>query len=143
MTFGVLWLKGDQKFDPSGFHALIQVLPLLVTNIVATSLMAYKMWCVHIHPGQRLRRTFVCCVDQPRRQYRQQIKVQLDFPKNKKTKVERILVILTESGMIYCLIWVYCLPSLIWFIHILTYSRSPDPLPVHDPHETGRGHDRL
>ncbi|KAJ7211465.1 hypothetical protein C8J57DRAFT_1733354 [Mycena rebaudengoi] len=83
MTFGVLWLKGDQKFDPSGFHALIQVLPLLVTNIVATSLMAYKMW-----------------------QYRQQIKVQLDFPKNKKTKVERILVILTESGMIYCLIWI-------------------------------------
>ncbi|KAJ7231565.1 hypothetical protein C8J57DRAFT_1533639 [Mycena rebaudengoi] len=45
MTFGALWLFGDERFDPSGSHALIIVLPLLVTNIVATSLMAYKMWC--------------------------------------------------------------------------------------------------
>ncbi|KAJ7211428.1 hypothetical protein C8J57DRAFT_1399872 [Mycena rebaudengoi] len=83
MTFGALWLFGDEKLDPSGSHALIVVLPLLVINIVATSLMAYKMW-----------------------QYRQQIKVRLDLPKNKKTKVECI----TESGIIHCLIWVHGLP---------------------------------
>ncbi|KAJ7211460.1 hypothetical protein C8J57DRAFT_309324 [Mycena rebaudengoi] len=86
MTFGTLWLFGDEKFDPSGSHAHIMVLPLLVTNVVATSLMAYKMW-----------------------QYRQQIKVQLDLPKNKKTKLERTLVVLTEWGMIYGLIWIHFL----------------------------------
>ncbi|KAJ7330303.1 hypothetical protein DFH08DRAFT_311966 [Mycena albidolilacea] len=83
MTFGTLWLYGNLKLDPSGSRALIMVLPLLVTNVVATSLMTYKVW-----------------------QYRQQIKAQLDLPKDKTTKVERILVILTESGTIYCLIWI-------------------------------------
>ncbi|KAJ7252948.1 hypothetical protein C8J57DRAFT_1519741 [Mycena rebaudengoi] len=82
MTFGALWLFGDEEFDSSGSPALNMVLPLLVTNIVAT-LMAYKMW-----------------------QCRQQIKMQLDFPKSKKTKVEGILVILPESGVLYCLIWI-------------------------------------
>ncbi|KAJ7211452.1 hypothetical protein C8J57DRAFT_1605906 [Mycena rebaudengoi] len=67
MTFGALWLFSDEKFDPSGSHAFIVVLPLFATNIVATSLMAYKM-----------------------RQYRQQIRVHLDLQKNKQTKVERI-----------------------------------------------------
>ncbi|KAJ7211455.1 hypothetical protein C8J57DRAFT_1483849 [Mycena rebaudengoi] len=90
MSFGALWLFGDEKFDPSTSHALIQVLPLLVTNIVSASLMGYKMW-----------------------QYQQQIKVQLDFPKNKKTRVERILVILTESGMIYRLIWILFLYTIL------------------------------
>ncbi|KAJ7229381.1 hypothetical protein C8J57DRAFT_1387361 [Mycena rebaudengoi] len=44
MTFAALWPFGDEELDPSGLHALIMVLPLLVTNIVATSLMAYKLW---------------------------------------------------------------------------------------------------
>ncbi|KAJ7116944.1 hypothetical protein C8R44DRAFT_791680 [Mycena epipterygia] len=83
MTFGTLWLFGNDKFTPTGPRALILVLPLLVTNMVSTALMGYKVW-----------------------QYRRQIKDELDLPKNKKTKIERILVILTESGTIYCLIWV-------------------------------------
>ncbi|KAJ7488157.1 hypothetical protein FB451DRAFT_1391102 [Mycena latifolia] len=83
MTFGSLWLFGNAKFTPSGPRTLIMVLPLVVTNMVSTSLMGYKVW-----------------------QYRRQIKADLNLPKNKETKVERILVILTESGLIYCLIWI-------------------------------------
>ncbi|KAJ7141924.1 hypothetical protein C8R43DRAFT_1131233 [Mycena crocata] len=90
MAFGTLWLYGNLKFTPTGPRALILVLPLLATNIIATSLMGYKVW-----------------------QYRQQIKAQLNLPKNKSTKVERILVILTESGTIYCLIWVPFLYSIL------------------------------
>jgi transcription initiation factor IIE alpha subunit len=49
-----------------------------------------------------LRLPFICGV----RHYRKQIKELLGLPKNKKTNIERILVILTESGTIYCLLWV-------------------------------------
>ncbi|KAJ7488175.1 hypothetical protein FB451DRAFT_1391116 [Mycena latifolia] len=89
MTFGGLWLFGNAKFMPSGPRGLIMVLPLLVTNMVSTSLMGYKVW-----------------------QYRRQIKANLNLPKNKKTKIERVLVILTESGMFYCLIWIPYLYSI-------------------------------
>ncbi|KAJ6596367.1 hypothetical protein DFH09DRAFT_1134738 [Mycena vulgaris] len=90
MTFGTLWLFGNLKFTPTGPRVLILVLPLLVTNMVATSLMGFKVW-----------------------QYRRQIKSALNLPKNKKTKIERILVILVESGTIYCLIWIPFLYSIL------------------------------
>ncbi|KAJ7469709.1 hypothetical protein FB451DRAFT_1560042 [Mycena latifolia] len=90
MTFGTLWLYGNNKFTPSGPRALILVMPLLVTNIVSTSLMGFKVW-----------------------QYRRQIKTALNLPKDRQTKIERILIILTESGTIYCLIWIPFLYSIL------------------------------
>ncbi|KAJ7197713.1 hypothetical protein C8J57DRAFT_1637143 [Mycena rebaudengoi] len=63
--------------------ALNMVLPLLVTNIVAT-LMAYKMWCAMSSTDQNAAR----------------------LPEEQETKVEGILVILPESGVLYCLIWI-------------------------------------
>ncbi|KAJ7458487.1 hypothetical protein FB451DRAFT_1273256 [Mycena latifolia] len=90
MTFGTLWLYGNLKYTPTGTRALIMVLPLVITNIVSTSLMGFKVW-----------------------QYRRQIKASLELPRNRTTKVERILVILTESGTIYCLIWIPFLYSIL------------------------------
>ncbi|KAJ7486362.1 hypothetical protein B0H11DRAFT_1991402 [Mycena galericulata] len=83
MSFLTLWLFGNTKFTPVGPRTLILILPLVVTNVVATSFMGYKVW-----------------------QYRTHIKADLDLPKDRQTKVERILILLTESGTIYCLLWV-------------------------------------
>ncbi|KAJ7595439.1 hypothetical protein C8J56DRAFT_1159912 [Mycena floridula] len=84
-AFGMLWvLKGDTRFTPTGPKTLILSLPLLITNIVSTSLVGYKVW-----------------------QYRTQIKAHLSVYDNKKTQIEKILVLLTESGVIYCLLWIF------------------------------------
>ncbi|KAJ7614274.1 hypothetical protein DFH06DRAFT_1344225 [Mycena polygramma] len=83
MTFTALFFCGNNKFTPTGPRTLILTVPLMVTNIVSTALIGIKVW-----------------------HYRTQIKSLLGLPKNKRTNIERILVMLTESGTIYCLIWV-------------------------------------
>ncbi|KAK7008203.1 hypothetical protein R3P38DRAFT_3023886 [Favolaschia claudopus] len=83
MTFGTLWLYGNERFNPSGPRSLILVLPLMFTNIVSTTLIGIRAWS-----------------------YRKHIKQVLSLPRNRKTNVERILIILTESGAIYCLFWI-------------------------------------
>ncbi|KAJ7643684.1 hypothetical protein FB45DRAFT_895745 [Roridomyces roridus] len=83
MTVIGLYLFGNPKFLPTGPKRLALIIPLMITNFVATVLFGVKAW-----------------------QYRQQIKEFLGVPKDRRTNVERILVLLTESGGIYCLIWI-------------------------------------
>ncbi|KAJ6549297.1 hypothetical protein DFH09DRAFT_620199 [Mycena vulgaris] len=83
MTFVALYLVGNTKFTPTGARTLILVLSLMFTNVVSTTLIGVKVW-----------------------HYRKQIKDLLALPKNSRTNIERILIILTESGAIYCLIWI-------------------------------------
>ncbi|KAJ7584975.1 hypothetical protein C8J56DRAFT_1027444 [Mycena floridula] len=72
---------GNARFSPAGPRALIMSLPLFITNLVSTYLVARKVW-----------------------EYRQELKKNLEA--KKKTQIEKILIILTESGAIYCLIWI-------------------------------------
>ncbi|KAJ7595314.1 hypothetical protein C8J56DRAFT_1042417 [Mycena floridula] len=77
---------GRTEFNPTGPRTLIMTLSGLLTNLVSTLLMGYKVW-----------------------EYRVEVKNNLGIGGNKSTKVERILILLTESGTIYCLLWlVYC-----------------------------------
>ncbi|KAJ6569059.1 hypothetical protein B0H19DRAFT_1256736 [Mycena capillaripes] len=94
MSFIGLYLFGNIKFLPTGPRTLTQILPLMFTNIVATILFG-----ILNHGGI----------------YRVRIKEFLGVSKNRRTNVERILVILTESGGIYCLFWVQN-PSLTGYI---------------------------
>lgn len=49
MTFGALWLFGNNKFTPTGPRTLVMVLPLVFTNVVATASIGVKAWCVSDH----------------------------------------------------------------------------------------------
>ncbi|KAF5343435.1 hypothetical protein D9758_011818 [Tetrapyrgos nigripes] len=69
--------------DFPGDQALIMALPLLVTNAVCTFLISYKTWC-----------------------HRQDVKKNLTASGTPQTKAGKILMLLVESGMIYCAIWV-------------------------------------
>ncbi|KAJ7592084.1 hypothetical protein C8J56DRAFT_1162570 [Mycena floridula] len=70
------------RFSPTGSRTLIVLLPLFLTNFISTLLMGYKVWI-----------------------YKAEIKQSLGLSHNKRTKVERVLILLTESGSIYCLLW--------------------------------------
>ncbi|KAJ7592226.1 hypothetical protein C8J56DRAFT_1046595 [Mycena floridula] len=70
------------RFSPTGSRTLILTLPLFLTNTVSTLSMGYKVW-----------------------EYKVEIKHNLGLSHNKRTKVERVLSLLTESGSIYCLLW--------------------------------------
>ncbi|KAJ7592266.1 hypothetical protein C8J56DRAFT_1131821 [Mycena floridula] len=50
--------------------------------------------------------TFAYKVWNMAREYQVQIRQNLFLSKNRRTKVERVLILLTESGSIYCLLWV-------------------------------------
>ncbi|KAJ7592335.1 hypothetical protein C8J56DRAFT_887039 [Mycena floridula] len=58
------------------------MLPLFLTNFISTLLIAYKVW-----------------------EYKVEIKQNLGLSHNKRTKVEQVLILLAESGSIYCLLW--------------------------------------
>ncbi|KAJ7289872.1 hypothetical protein C8J57DRAFT_1278571 [Mycena rebaudengoi] len=106
MTFGALWLFGNNKFTPTGPRTLVMVLPLVFTNVVSTASIGVKAW-----------------------HYRKQIKELLGLPKNKKTNIERILIILTESGTIYCLLWIPFLATLETDIDNTAYEIITNILP--------------
>ncbi|KAE9402410.1 hypothetical protein BT96DRAFT_918253 [Gymnopus androsaceus JB14] len=79
-------LKGIVDMGISLFN-LDLYLPLLLTNVVATVLVGYKFW-----------------------QYRQEIKEHFYKPRQK-TQVGSILVLLTESGLLYCFFWIIAMFS--------------------------------
>ncbi|KAJ7593636.1 hypothetical protein C8J56DRAFT_1043438 [Mycena floridula] len=83
-SFSALYFAGHEEFIPVGPRTLTLTLPLLLTNLVATLLIACKVW-----------------------EYRREIKGNLGL--TKRTAVERILVLLTESGALYCLLWAFTL----------------------------------
>ncbi|KAI5824265.1 hypothetical protein K523DRAFT_420918 [Schizophyllum commune Tattone D] len=63
-------------------RALAMPIPLLITNAVATALVGVKVWS-----------------------YRRDIKRHLALG-TRKSQVEKVLLILLESGFVYCLVWV-------------------------------------
>ncbi|KAJ7595333.1 hypothetical protein C8J56DRAFT_1159853 [Mycena floridula] len=81
-AFGTLFNLGNNKFVPTGPRTLILTLPLFLTNLTSTLLMGYKVW-----------------------EYRAEIKYHLGLEKNTRTQIERVLILLTESGAIYCFLW--------------------------------------
>ncbi|KAJ7592329.1 hypothetical protein C8J56DRAFT_887031 [Mycena floridula] len=70
------------RFSPTGSRTLVLMLPLFLTNFISTLLIAYKVW-----------------------EYKVDIKQNLGLSHNKRTKVEQVLILLAESGSIYCLLW--------------------------------------
>ncbi|KAI0054803.1 hypothetical protein BV25DRAFT_1922360 [Artomyces pyxidatus] len=83
--FGTHDIVDDQSPVKGGERALTLVGPTLGTNIVATSLIAYKAW-----------------------QHRTFIRDNLS-QSNTATKVENVLGLLVESGIIYCIVWIFYL----------------------------------
>ncbi|THU95589.1 hypothetical protein K435DRAFT_895931 [Dendrothele bispora CBS 962.96] len=79
-----------EKVLESGFNAvddprqnMMVIIPLLITNLIATGLVCYTAWRHRRDIHQRLGKT------------------KMTF------KIQRILVLLSQSGFIYCVIWVY------------------------------------
>ncbi|KAI5890190.1 uncharacterized protein SCHCODRAFT_02631094 [Schizophyllum commune H4-8] len=68
--------------EESATRTLMLTVPLLVTNIVSTAFVAIRVWL-----------------------YRRDIKASLS-PYIRPTSVEKVLLLLLESGCFYCLIWV-------------------------------------
>ncbi|KAJ7595431.1 hypothetical protein C8J56DRAFT_883648 [Mycena floridula] len=99
-TFATLWELGNDKFTPTGPRTLIMILPLLLTNLIATALIGYKVWYEFLSSVEGNILKYLI------RKYRAELKRCLGSEAKKKTQVERVLILLTESGTIYCLIWV-------------------------------------
>ncbi|KAJ7592222.1 hypothetical protein C8J56DRAFT_1046592 [Mycena floridula] len=98
LTFDILFdlsrFAHTTRSPPTGPWTLILLLPLFLTNSISTLSMGYKVW-----------------------EYKVEIKRNLGLLQNRRTKVERVLILLTESGSIYCLLW----------LSILVFSlKSPD-----------------
>ncbi|KAI0056933.1 hypothetical protein BV25DRAFT_1920576 [Artomyces pyxidatus] len=83
--FGTLDVVDDQSAVKGGERSLILVGPTLGTNVVATSLIAYKAW-----------------------RHRAFIRENL-IGLSSVTKVQKILALLVESGIIYCIVWIFYL----------------------------------
>ncbi|KAL1700700.1 hypothetical protein EV121DRAFT_283223 [Schizophyllum commune] len=82
VTLDCVWVLLEVGAIPMAQRTLTRTLPLLVTNLVATGLVGIRAW-----------------------QYRTQIKGNLGLL-TKRSQVEKVLVLLVESGFVYCLIWV-------------------------------------
>ncbi|KAJ7592252.1 hypothetical protein C8J56DRAFT_1162630 [Mycena floridula] len=80
--FALSQFSDTPRSPPNSLRLLILRLPVFLTNFISTVLTAYKVW-----------------------EYRVEIKQNLGLSHNRKTKVERVLILLTESGSIYCLLW--------------------------------------
>ncbi|KAI5890039.1 uncharacterized protein SCHCODRAFT_02630700 [Schizophyllum commune H4-8] len=80
-----VWAYENPAMVPPAARTLIKTIPLLVTNIVATMVVSWRVW-----------------------HYRRDIKFNLD-PLGRKTRLEKILVLLVESGFIYCFLWAFAL----------------------------------
>ncbi|KAL1718963.1 hypothetical protein EV715DRAFT_273181 [Schizophyllum commune] len=83
VTVECVWTAQDVMGENSvRLRALMVTMPLLLTNVVATTLVAAKVWY-----------------------YRREIKSAIGSWR-KASQVEKVLVLLLESGCVYCLIWV-------------------------------------
>ncbi|KAL1717384.1 S-adenosyl-L-methionine-dependent methyltransferase [Schizophyllum commune] len=77
-----VWTVEDLVEGEPAIRTLMMTVPLLATNIVATVLVGIQVWI-----------------------YRRDIKGSFG-PVTKTTRVEKVLLLLVESGLVYCLIWV-------------------------------------
>ncbi|KAL1743778.1 hypothetical protein HDZ31DRAFT_19052, partial [Schizophyllum fasciatum] len=76
----VVWAFHDYGTLEPATHSLLMMVPLLATNVLCTVLMAARCWS-----------------------YRRNIKRSLGS--SSRTRIERILLILVESGFVYCGLW--------------------------------------
>ncbi|KAJ7595402.1 hypothetical protein C8J56DRAFT_383016 [Mycena floridula] len=83
-TFDALSTVGKTTFNPIGPGSLILTMPMFFMNLVATLVITYKVW-----------------------EYRSEIKSHIGDAPSMRTKVEQVLILLTESGTIYCLFWLF------------------------------------
>ncbi|KAL1662595.1 hypothetical protein GGF50DRAFT_58678 [Schizophyllum commune] len=82
----LIWYAVAYLDDTAPILSLLMVtIPLLLTNLVATILVGLQVWY-----------------------YRRNIK-SVASPWRKKTRVEKILALLLESGFVYCLLWIVSL----------------------------------
>ena len=90
----------ESPFALETLETFRMILPvaLLTTNIFSTMVILYKTWLVSVSFLWILILTFNLC-----RMYRTQIKIYLNT-KNK--TIERVLILLIESGVVYISIWV-------------------------------------
>ncbi|KAJ7578234.1 hypothetical protein C8J56DRAFT_1060356 [Mycena floridula] len=80
ILFELSQFSDSPRFSP--LRSLILTIPLFLTNIISTLVIAYQVW-----------------------EYKVEIKRNLGRSRNKRTKAERVLILLMESGSIYCLLW--------------------------------------
>ncbi|KAL1741456.1 hypothetical protein HDZ31DRAFT_16620, partial [Schizophyllum fasciatum] len=83
VTYDFVWAVQNPAMVLPAARTLIKTIPLLLTNVVATIVVGLRVW-----------------------RYRRDIKFNLD-PLGRKTRAEKILVLLVESGFLYSLIWVF------------------------------------
>ena len=77
---------------------LLSILPILLTNIVATVVVSVKVWYVRCYLGSARRLINVF------REYRRTIRDCLAQPTS--TPIEKVLLLIVESGGLYIVIWV-------------------------------------
>ncbi|KAE9403372.1 hypothetical protein BT96DRAFT_917616 [Gymnopus androsaceus JB14] len=91
-TTAIIQVESDLKSGGSNAFTISNLsyfIPLLFTNTVATALVGYKFW-----------------------EYHQEIKVHItSSSKKQRTPVESILILLTESGVLYCFFWIISMIS--------------------------------
>ncbi|KAF5379345.1 hypothetical protein D9757_007656 [Collybiopsis confluens] len=99
---GALFIRDDLVFGSAqnGPKSLILLVPLVITNIFSTSLVAYKAW-----------------------QHRRHVKENLGR-ETKKTQIEKILILFVESGVIYCFLGFLALLVSIKTVHVGTATPS-------------------
>jgi hypothetical protein len=79
----------------------VMAFPLLITNMVATSFVGYKAW--YAENGDF--RPKLPLILSPRHHHRD-IRKFLNQCGNQVSRVQKVLMLLIESGMIYCGLWV-------------------------------------
>ncbi|TRM58780.1 hypothetical protein BD626DRAFT_510511 [Schizophyllum amplum] len=103
IVHGIVY-SGTSSLDTLRHAELILPIPLLVTNAVVTVLVSVRLWT-----------------------YRRDIKIALDQTRGM-TKVERVLALLAESGVVYCLIW--CI-----FTFVIVQNAEAPSIAVLTPYE--------
>ncbi len=88
---------GTAELGPS---TLVLLVPLVITNICATSLVAHKAWCV-----VQIQRLCAYILNSIHRMHRRLIKENLGR-ETKRTQAEKVLILLMESGAVYCFLGV-------------------------------------
>ena len=83
---------------PDTYRSFIYTIPILFTNVVATSLVGVRVWYVSFYCISLATHAFG-------RYYRKDVKG-LMVQMTKRTRAEKILLLLVEVGFVYCLLWV-------------------------------------
>ena len=84
-------------------HGLVLVIPLLLTNLMATSLIAVQFWSVITMISA------AAVAYASYRYYRRDVKGRLGISE-RASPVEKVIVLFVESGLVICSIWVDRLP---------------------------------